>query len=192
MADLTVGLAEVVDRCDTGPYRDLHFTADELRELRYASLLHDFGKVGVREHVLVKSKKLLSGRSRAHPPPHRAAHARPRAGHDAPEARLDRAARRRGYGPQAARMDAELNAALAELNDALDLILTTNEPSVQPQDFAGQLLRITARSWDDHRGRRRTVITPEEASILADHQGQPHRRGATRDPAATWSTPSSS
>jgi HD-GYP domain-containing protein (c-di-GMP phosphodiesterase class II) len=58
VADLTVGLAEVVDRCDTGPYRDLRFTAEELRELRYASLLHDFGKVGVREHVLVKSKKL--------------------------------------------------------------------------------------------------------------------------------------
>jgi HD-GYP domain-containing protein (c-di-GMP phosphodiesterase class II) len=46
-----------------------------------------------------------------------------------------------------------------------------NEPSVQPQDFAGQLLRITARSWDDHRGRRRTVITPEEASILAITRG---------------------
>ena len=58
VADLTVGLAEVVDRCDTGPYRDLRFTAEELREMRYASLLHDFGKVGVREHVLVKAKKL--------------------------------------------------------------------------------------------------------------------------------------
>jgi response regulator RpfG family c-di-GMP phosphodiesterase len=30
----------------------------ELRELRYAALLHDFGKVGVREHVLVKAEKL--------------------------------------------------------------------------------------------------------------------------------------
>jgi hypothetical protein len=76
-----------------------------------------------------------------------------------------------GYGPQANKMDAELNAALAELNDALDLILTMNEPSVQPQEFAGQLLQITARSWDDHRGRRRTVITPEEASILAITKG---------------------
>jgi HD-GYP domain-containing protein (c-di-GMP phosphodiesterase class II) len=58
VADLTVGLAEIVDRCERGPYRDLRFSGDELRELRYAALLHDFGKVGVREHVLVKSRKL--------------------------------------------------------------------------------------------------------------------------------------
>ena len=29
-----------------------------MREIRYAGLLHDFGKVGVREQVLVKQKKL--------------------------------------------------------------------------------------------------------------------------------------
>src|SRR5208283_3755386 len=34
----------------------------QLKEIRYASLLHDFGKVGVREEVLVKSKKLPPGR----------------------------------------------------------------------------------------------------------------------------------
>ena len=171
VADLTVGLAEIVDRCDTGPYRSLRFTAEELRELRYASLLHDFGKVGVREHVLVKSKKLYPAdleRIR-----HRIELLMRDLELGATRRKLDWIVRRgaEGYGPQATRMDAELNASLAELNDALDLILTMNEPSVQPQDFAGQLLRITARSWDDHRGRRRTVITPEEASILAITRG---------------------
>src|SRR5947208_208014 len=58
VADLTVALAETADRCESGPYRELKFRDDELMELRYASLLHDFGKVGVREHVLVKAKKL--------------------------------------------------------------------------------------------------------------------------------------
>src|SRR5207253_10899087 len=29
-----------------------------MKEIRYAALLHDFGKVGVREHVLVKAEKL--------------------------------------------------------------------------------------------------------------------------------------
>jgi len=58
VATLTVGLAEAVDRGGTGKYRDVKFTKTQLRELRYAGLLHDFGKVGVREQVLVKQKKL--------------------------------------------------------------------------------------------------------------------------------------
>ena len=58
VALLTLGIAENTARVSTGPYKDIAFTTDEMRELRYASLLHDFGKVGVREDVLVKAKKL--------------------------------------------------------------------------------------------------------------------------------------
>jgi len=58
VAKLTVGLAIAVDRADSGPYREVRFTKDELKELEYAGLLHDFGKIGVREQVLVKAKKL--------------------------------------------------------------------------------------------------------------------------------------
>ena len=60
VATLTTGLAESVDRHGEGAYRGLTFTKDQLRELRYAGLLHDFGKVGVREQVLVKQKKLYT------------------------------------------------------------------------------------------------------------------------------------
>src|SRR5207247_10138923 len=52
VATLTCGLAEVVDRVDTGPYAKVTFDYDQMKVIRYASLLHDFGKVGVREHVL--------------------------------------------------------------------------------------------------------------------------------------------
>ena len=58
-----MALAEAVDRVDSGPYLGVRFSRDQMRELRYASLLHDFGKVGVREEVLVKAKKALSLRS---------------------------------------------------------------------------------------------------------------------------------
>jgi HD-GYP domain-containing protein (c-di-GMP phosphodiesterase class II) len=171
VADLTVGLAEAVSRCPRGPYRDLRFTADELRELRYAALLHDFGKVGVREHVLVKSKKLY---------PADLDRIRQRIELlmrdlelGVTRRKLDWAVRRgpEGYAEQAAKLDAELAAAIAELNEALDVILTMNEPSVHSQDFASQLLRITARSWEDHRGRRRTLLTADETSVLAISRG---------------------
>ena len=58
VAVLTVGLAEAVNRTPNGPYGYLSFSEPQLREIRYASLLHDFGKVGVREQVLVKARKL--------------------------------------------------------------------------------------------------------------------------------------
>jgi HD-GYP domain-containing protein (c-di-GMP phosphodiesterase class II) len=58
VADLTVGLGELVDKSDEKPFTWIKFSRDQLIEIRYASLLHDFGKVGVREEVLVKAKKL--------------------------------------------------------------------------------------------------------------------------------------
>src|SRR5213079_155465 len=58
VANLTVALAEAVDRAESGPYAGIKFTRTEMKEIRYASLLHDFGKVGVREEVLIKEKKL--------------------------------------------------------------------------------------------------------------------------------------
>src|SRR5207302_643468 len=58
VADLTIALAEVVDRDESHSFRDIRFSRTEMKEIRYASLLHDFGKVGVREEVLVKAKKL--------------------------------------------------------------------------------------------------------------------------------------
>jgi HD-GYP domain-containing protein (c-di-GMP phosphodiesterase class II) len=58
VADFTERLAVAVDRSGDPGLRDLRFSREQLREIRYAALLHDFGKVGVREDVLVKAKKL--------------------------------------------------------------------------------------------------------------------------------------
>ncbi|MFH1067992.1 MAG: GAF domain-containing protein, partial [Candidatus Glassbacteria bacterium] len=58
VATLTVGIAEMVNRITTGKLREVRFDENQLKEIRYAGLLHDFGKVGVREHVLLKAKKL--------------------------------------------------------------------------------------------------------------------------------------
>jgi HD-GYP domain-containing protein (c-di-GMP phosphodiesterase class II) len=171
VADLTVALASIVDRSDSGPYRDVRFADDELMELRYASLLHDFGKVGVREHVLVKAKKLYPAELE-------------RIGHRVEVLKRDlalRAARgkldhavgrgRGGYAEIAAKLDADLAAALAELDRQLEIIAMANEPSVQPQEFTAEVLRLAARTWEDADGIERAIVTPEEARILAIRRG---------------------
>lgn len=58
VADLAVAIAKAAQRYGRGRYTDLRFTHAELRELRYAALLHDVGKVAVREDVLMKANKL--------------------------------------------------------------------------------------------------------------------------------------
>lgn len=55
---LTVALAEAASEETEGPFADVHFSPQQLKELRYAGLLHDFGKIGVRENILTKSHKL--------------------------------------------------------------------------------------------------------------------------------------
>jgi HD-GYP domain-containing protein (c-di-GMP phosphodiesterase class II) len=62
VAALTVAQAEAINRIDAGTLADLRFSADQIRELRYASLLHDFGKVAVPEYIFGKAKKLPDGR----------------------------------------------------------------------------------------------------------------------------------
>ncbi len=60
VAILTVDLAKYVDRVSSGTLGDLSFTREQLEEIRYASKLHDFGKVSVPEKVLKKENKLLA------------------------------------------------------------------------------------------------------------------------------------
>jgi len=171
VASLTVGLATAIDRCATGPHRLTHFTAEEMTELRYAALLHDFGKVGVREQVLVKAKKLLPGDL------------------DRIRQRVELIKRglelryagkkiehlfakgRRGYARQRAAFDAELAAHVAALDQSIARIVAANEPAVLTRDFAAGIERLALDIFEDHLGNRETVITREEAEILAIPRG---------------------
>lgn len=60
VATLTVALAEAVNKTNQGPHASLHFSKQHLEEIRYAALLHDFGKIGVREDILKKEKKFFA------------------------------------------------------------------------------------------------------------------------------------
>jgi HD-GYP domain-containing protein (c-di-GMP phosphodiesterase class II) len=62
VAELTTNLAKMLDRESSGQYKNLTFDSEQIKEIRYASLLHDFGKVGVKENVLLKANKLHASR----------------------------------------------------------------------------------------------------------------------------------
>lgn len=63
---ITMMLAEAVDQAEYGPFKDVHFTEQEMYELRIAAWLHDCGKVTTPEYVVDKATKLETIYDRIH------------------------------------------------------------------------------------------------------------------------------
>ncbi len=171
VANLTVALATAVDRAQHGPFSEVRFTPDEMKAIRYASLLHDFGKVGVREEVLVKAKKFQ---------PRQLELVRQRGeiikrGLELKYAqrKLDYLLRlgRDGFAEASAAWDTELLALIEEVERHLKTVAAANEPAVMPEDFAASIPDLATRAFVDHLGDGHTVITPEEANILSIPRG---------------------
>ncbi|HLG18241.1 MAG TPA: HD domain-containing phosphohydrolase [Bdellovibrionota bacterium] len=143
VATLTTTLAEEVDRLQTGPYSDIRFSDQDLRELKYAALLHDFGKIGVRESVLIKAKKLF-------PPELEGLRDRLHLLHRTIEFEVERQIVHHLItggqvgDPTWIAYEADLKRRLADLQKAYDLVVSSNEPTVLPESVSGELARLAA------------------------------------------------
>jgi len=171
VAKLTVGLAEAVDRMDSGPYREIHFTREDVRELRYASILHDFGKVGVREEVLVKAKKLYP--SQIELIQRRFQYIRKVLEMDGLRKKLDYvlASGNQGYEPFFAELEAAKKQELDQLDDFLRNVLQANEPTVLPEKTSEKLTEIAGWTFMDPSGPTEPLVTPEELRFLTIPKG---------------------
>jgi HD-GYP domain-containing protein (c-di-GMP phosphodiesterase class II) len=171
VAAMTVGLAETVDRAGDGPYRQVTFTREELREIRYAGLLHDFGKVGVREQVLVKAKKLYSPDLAL--VRQRYAFIRRTAERDFERQRANYLERSgtRDYQTFLRTLRREHEARLEELDCFMRLVLDSNEPTVQPEGSFDELLRYAERTYEDLDGRSQPLLTDDEVRFLTIRKG---------------------
>ncbi len=171
VASMTVALAQSVDREDRGPYRDVRFSREEVREIRYAGLLHDFGKVGVREQVLVKAKKLYAPDLAQV----RLRHAFIRRSQEAEYHRqrmeyLEQYGKS-GYDEFVTQLDTEHSASLRALDEFLDLVLHSNEPTVLPEGSFEHLLQYGERYYLDLDGRPQPYLTDDELRFLSIRKG---------------------
>src|SRR6266705_245452 len=171
VANMTIGLAEVVDRAGDGDYRAVKFSREQLREIRYAGLLHDFGKVGVREQVLVKAKKLyplqLDLIQQRHDFVRRSAERefwRRRA-------EFLETHGRQGYDEFLRALEEEHGRELQHLDRFLDAVLRANEPTVLPARQFEQLTGLARRTYDDIAGKRRPYLTDDEVRYLSIPKG---------------------
>ena len=171
VANLTVALAEAVDRADTGPYNGVHFSRDQMREIRYASLLHDFGKVGVREEVLVKAKKLYPAQLEVIK--QRFGLVRRTLENESLKSRMDFLLQNGSEKFQAAKKDFDSRLAdqLREVNEYAEAIVWANEPTVLPEGNFDKLMEIANLHYEDLGGRKRPVLTMDEVQMLSIRQG---------------------
>jgi HD-GYP domain-containing protein (c-di-GMP phosphodiesterase class II) len=171
VADLTVGLAEVVDRDDSSHFRNIRFSRAEMKEIRYASLLHDFGKVGVREEVLVKAKKLYP--MQLDLVKQRFAYARKVIEHEQSERKLAYLLEkgREQFLARQAEFHRDLEEQLRELDEFLDFVVRCNEPTILREGNFERLSEFAARQFFDSLGQRRPLLTPQEVKFLSISRG---------------------
>jgi HD-GYP domain-containing protein (c-di-GMP phosphodiesterase class II) len=171
VATLTVRLAEAVDRGGEGPYHDVRFTREQMRELRYAGLLHDFGKVGVREQVLVKQKKLYP--QDLDIIKHRFAYILQAADLAFERERVDLllSDERSAYDAALPRLTEARQQKREELHRFLDAIVKANEPTVLPEGSFDELRAINERSYVDFDGTERRLLGDDELQFLMIRKG---------------------
>ncbi len=166
VADLTVELARIVDR-DDAQYRDTHFTSEQVREIRYASLLHDFGKVGVREQVLVKEKKLYP--LQLETLRNRFEFAMKTAENESNKRKLEYLLRHgaeayKEFGKQA---DEELRQQLDRMQKDFAFVTKSNEPTVLPEGEFQYLQQLAELEFGD----KRRLLNDDEVRILSIRKG---------------------
>jgi HD-GYP domain-containing protein (c-di-GMP phosphodiesterase class II) len=151
VADYTVALTEAVNRVKAGPLREVKFSDHQIREIRFAAMLHDIGKISVKESVLMKEKKLL---------PHELEMIRMRLKLMRSNLKL--------HAQITGQADKEL---MERLEHAWRVICDANEPTVLPAEVSHlvqelQTLRVTA---DD--GESFAALTREEGFKLSVLKG---------------------
>lgn len=170
VAKMTVGLAKAADKATAKPFKNLSFSRQQLQEIEYAGLLHDFGKVGVRESVLVKAEKLyphdLEKIKFRFELAHRVLEL------EALTARVKAMSRKGGMAKrELSGIDSVLERELHSLREDFALIQEANKPSVLAQKAAGRIDSIGRRTYLSADGKRTRILDPEDVDCLKIPRG---------------------
>lgn len=181
VAKLTVGLSQEVNIINSGIFSEIYFSNQQIQELRYAALLHDFGKIGVPEAILTKRKKLyqeqleliqqrFSLAQRTLEMEYAQTKYKYLSGHlsDIYQSHTQKSCL---LCQKIKNLDLELEVAITQLNDYWQTILTANEPKILAEEPLKQLQEISLYTYKDIDGQIKPLITPEEMAQLTVPRG---------------------
>ncbi len=187
VAELTVQLGKEVNSLRHGYFSSLYFDDRQLQEMRYAALLHDFGKVGVPERVLNKQKKLH---------PEQLAQIQARFSLACKSLELERANLKLDrvwhhfqpslgdiHSPEICPLcgnpdplDQQLSEQIEKLRDYWALVLKMNEPQViapgtDEENALHKLKQLTQQTYQDDQGEEQVLLSAEELAQLLVPRG---------------------
>ena len=171
VATMTCKLAETLDKQSVGKYKNYFFSPQDMRELRYAALLHDFGKIGVREEVLIKAKKLYPYELEV--VTSRFAYIRRSIELGYSKKKLDYTLdkTREQAAEHLASLDSELAEKLSELDKYYEFILKANEPTILEEGAFEYLRDIAAREFTTVGGDIKAYLDDYEVQALSVRKG---------------------
>jgi HD-GYP domain-containing protein (c-di-GMP phosphodiesterase class II) len=171
VATLSVALAKKIDGLSSGPFAEVSFSDTQIQQIEYAGVLHDFGKVGVREKVLVKAKKLYDEDLQA---------VRLRFGYIKKALEAEHAERKLRIAVELdkadvprrfAEIDADLGRKMDEVDEAWSFVLRVNEPTVLEQGGFERLVEIARLVYLAPGGELRPYLEPDEIAALQVRRG---------------------
>ncbi|PZV05780.1 MAG: phosphohydrolase [Leptolyngbya sp.] len=181
VADLTVRLSQEVSAVSAGLLAPIMFDRHQIQEVRYAALLHDFGKVGVPEAVLIKAKKLyplqlevvkyrfalaqrtLELECAQAKYRHLIEHPSHLVRHSDPSDCL--------HCQELEQLNTQSASAIAQLNQYWDILLEANEPRILAEEPLLQLKELAQFTYRDVDGLEKPLLTPEEMEQLLVRRG---------------------
>jgi HD-GYP domain-containing protein (c-di-GMP phosphodiesterase class II) len=190
VAELTVRLSQEASSITSGPLRLISFSDRDIQEIRYAALLHDFGKVGIPEALLGKRKKLYPEQLEVIR--HRFALAQRTMEmecaqvkfkylleHPNHEHRDDTSIVTCSHCQKLEQFDSQLSQTVETLNHYLELLQELNEPDVVltrefqafSEETSAQLAALSQYTYRDIDGVIKPLITQEEMAQLLIPRG---------------------
>lgn len=181
VAALTVRLSEEVNTVSSGRLRSIYFNNRQIQEIRYAALLHDFGKIGVSEAVLTKQKKLYPAQLEIIR--HRFGLAQRTMEMECVQSKykylLEHSAYRKhpSQEPECAQcqeieqLDTKLAEAKTRLAEYWEVLLEANEPHVLAAEPLAQLREIAQQTYRDIDGAKKPLLSPDEIVQLMVSRG---------------------
>ena len=170
VAHLTMAIAEAVSETNEGPYADVHFSEEELNELRIAGWMHDVGKVTTPEWVVEKANKLETVFDRVDLLETRFGMIREQLKVQALERKVALLEQRKGDAALR-EVDVELERQLEELNEDLDFVIRVNIPEEFMKDEYLERVQQIAHKTYLKNGKAEPYLSEDEVENLSIRKG---------------------